>query len=485
MKKLKDMSLGLKLFLFLLIVLAFSLALATVVQETRSAETAEMLVDRLLEMSRNFIAASIDEQKETALAIARRYARDEQVVAAFLQNDRNALQRIVAPLYHSLNQNNAVTVFEFGDAHGVVFFRGHRPDQFGDDKSSAPSIRMALGGKESSGFAFGKSGLAIRGFAPIFHGNSVVGTLQVGFNLDRAMLSRLSVLVGDIAFFEKDTLVQTTSESEADEVGTRKQSGIYARLTSGEPNVLVDDGGLLSVYLPMPAPEGDAVQGMFRVNQDVSFVVRRRRENVLFTAALFALILSAVAVLVLFAVRYINRSFKNIIGLAERAQNGDLAIAREDFHYEAKDELGRMADALAEMVAKQRVAMRAISAVSEKLGTASEEFAAVAEETNRGAGESRAGVEDVASRMEILAAVSEEQAASSEEIASAVRHIASKAGESASSASAARGRMAEVASAAERVAQGSEELAELSAQLRKLTGAFTFERGSLTKELSR
>ncbi len=124
--------------------------------------------------------------------------------------------------------------------------------------------------------------------------------------------------------------------------------------------------------------------------------------------------------------RWIVKPLRRVVHLAKRVQEGDLTIARGEFGISARDELGEMADALAEMVARQRESIRSIAAAAEKLGNRAEDFSAVAEETNAGVEESRAGVEDVSSQMESLAAASQEINASVEEVASGAQSSAQK-----------------------------------------------------------
>ncbi|NLD97148.1 MAG: methyl-accepting chemotaxis protein [Synergistaceae bacterium] len=141
------------------------------------------------------------------------------------------------------------------------------------------------------------------------------------------------------------------------------------------------------------------------------------------------IVLAAVVLALLFGLFIASRisaPLRTVVELAGRASNGDLTIGREEFGIATRDELGIMADALAEMVAKQREAMRSIAASAEKLGSNAEEFAALAEESNAGVEESRAGVDDVSSQMESLAASSEEINASVEEVASGAQSSAQK-----------------------------------------------------------
>ncbi|MDI9388422.1 MAG: methyl-accepting chemotaxis protein [Synergistota bacterium] len=124
--------------------------------------------------------------------------------------------------------------------------------------------------------------------------------------------------------------------------------------------------------------------------------------------------------------RWIAKPLRRVAELAQQAGGGDLAIERGEFGISTHDELGEMADALHEMIVKQREAMRAIAGASEKLGGVAEEFSALAEESNAGVEESRAGVDDVSSQMESLAASAQEITASVEEVASGAQSTAQK-----------------------------------------------------------
>ncbi len=146
--------------------------------------------------------------------------------------------------------------------------------------------------------------------------------------------------------------------------------------------------------------------------------------TVILGAILFAILFGAIVAFLM--TRSLTTPLKTVVGLAGRASGGDLTIRRDEFGINTRDELGLMADALAEMVAKQRDAMRSIAAAAEKLGNNAEDFSALAEESNAGVEESRAGVDDVSSQMESLAAASQEINASVEEVASGAQSSAQK-----------------------------------------------------------
>jgi len=76
----------------------------------------------------------------------------------------------------------------------------------------------------------------------------------------------------------------------------------------------------------------------------------------------------------------ITRPVRTVQSLAERAKSGDLTILRSDFNIKTKDELGRMADALADMIQVQRHMVRDLKEKAVGLSALSEETAASTEE---------------------------------------------------------------------------------------------------------
>ena len=128
----------------------------------------------------------------------------------------------------------------------------------------------------------------------------------------------------------------------------------------------------------------------------------------------------------LFIAKRISNPLGAIMKLIERARDGDLTMDKDEFGTTTGDEIGQMAKAFFEMIAKQRGAVRAIATASEKLGSTAEDFSALAEEANAGVEESRAGADDVSSQMEGLSATAEEITASVEEVASGAQAAAQK-----------------------------------------------------------
>ena len=95
-------------------------------------------------------------------------------------------------------------------------------------------------------------------------------------------------------------------------------------------------------------------------------------------STVFAVVLGAAIAFIM--TRSLTRPLRRVTVLAEMARGGDLTIEREDFQINTRDELGTMADALADMVREQREMVRVMRDKSVHLSALSEENAASTEE---------------------------------------------------------------------------------------------------------
>lgn len=152
---------------------------------------------------------------------------------------------------------------------------------------------------------------------------------------------------------------------------------------------------------------------------------------------LFFSIFAAVAVGVVVAVvitKMITGPLKNAVALAERAGNGDLTIRREDFQYDASDEIGNLADSLAHMVVNQADAVREIVTAAGEITKGAETLAALSQETNASVEEVRSSLEQVSSISESNSAALEESNAMVEEVAAGAQAAAKASAEGGSAA---------------------------------------------------
>nr|MCR5347794.1 HAMP domain-containing protein [Fretibacterium sp.] len=142
------------------------------------------------------------------------------------------------------------------------------------------------------------------------------------------------------------------------------------------------------------------------------------------SAILLLIALAAVAIVVglgiaLLIAGAIRRPLSRVVELTYNARDGDVSITRDDFHYEGRDELGDLGDALSEMFASLRTAISAIrdnaNASTEKAATMHEDAAA----NLAGADSVRKAVNEAVKLMESNSSSLQESNAGTEEMSAA------------------------------------------------------------------
>ncbi len=157
------------------------------------------------------------------------------------------------------------------------------------------------------------------------------------------------------------------------------------------------------------------------------------------TGLLFITVLLAAAGLVLISAAvwiiagWIVKPVKRVAELAERAKMGDLTISREEFDIRSRDELGIMADSLANMISAQAETVLEIQKVAMVISSTSENLAALSQETNASMEEVRSHLSEAANLSESNAASIEEGTAGIEEVAGGAQAMAKAAVEGAAS----------------------------------------------------
>ncbi|PJZ70717.1 stage II sporulation protein E [Leptospira perolatii] len=102
-----------------------------------------------------------------------------------------------------------LSIFEILDTKGKVFYRFHRPKDFGDDKSGQKIVMEALNGRVASTLEIGHSGLGLRVTSPLNNG----GLILVGQVVDEKFLHSITGEDVHMAIFEKGKLVSSSDRT--------------------------------------------------------------------------------------------------------------------------------------------------------------------------------------------------------------------------------------------------------------------------------
>gem|GEM_PF-871905 len=365
-----------KLFSSLTAFALFPLIIAIVVLLFNSTKGVTYLIDSDIKKTSNAIERYFEQIASEYLVVAQVFAENKEFITSLKEKDRSQLEVQVAEVYSNLTRTHHLKVFEFGDEKGIVFFRGHQPDKFGDDKSGLHSIQEALKGNSVAGFEFGKSGLAVRSFVPIKDGNKIIGTMQIGSD-DSFLINLKETLDVDLSLYDKESiLIKTTNEESQDELGQAiSDKTIFERVSTGEQVTNSIDKGIIHTYLPIYDPTKSNVIGMVEIKKDISFISQLGEESYLLSLVLILGTLVGAIIFSLMISRSITKPIAHLGQFMDQISMGNLNVQLEGKYKE--DELG----ILAKQTLKMSQDLRSIIA---QVATTSEQVAAISEELSYG-----------------------------------------------------------------------------------------------------
>ena len=146
--------------------------------------------------------ASLARAGATATAEAQIIGRQIPVVEAIAAGNKDALVRLLQDTHAYLKAQTGVSVFGIQSADLRTIVRLHDLGRDGEDVSaSRPMVVTANRSRQDqTGIEFGTSGLlALRGVVPVMKGGTLVGTAEIGFELEPLLRSVKAASGADIA----------------------------------------------------------------------------------------------------------------------------------------------------------------------------------------------------------------------------------------------------------------------------------------------
>lgn len=343
-------------------------------------------------------AAVAQIQQETARvsALAELYSEQELVRQILQAANREQMQDVGSVLFDKVAAEHGLTHFEIGDANGVVLFRGHQPEKFGDDKSAVSAIQQALDGERLSGFEYGASGLALRAFVPIKDHNRVIGTLQIG--VGDAFITNLQQLFPAVQMHLVNASNEVILSSTEALVGQHwaKEMALSEQVER-EKN---SDSKFFESYLPMLDPTQTERVGTFIIVKDIAAL-----QSTMFAMINISMVILFVTIVcaVIIALLYSRTLTKPIIRTAQMMHTlskGDLTERVEE--HKRQDEIGQLMTDMRDM---QQTLHQTISGVVRASHIVSSESTVLAQSTQ----EVSSGAEEIAQTMETLSRGIEKQ----------------------------------------------------------------------------
>jgi PAS domain S-box-containing protein len=147
----------------------------------------------------------VKEKGNQAMSLAAVTAENRQVQIYLAEKDRQALVKLLMPIYVELRMDFDIAQFHLHLPGAVSFLRLHLLERFGDDMSGyRKTIMDALHtGRPAGGLEKGVTGFGIRGVAPVFLYEKNVGSVEIGHSFDTSLLERIYEKWGvDLALYE-------------------------------------------------------------------------------------------------------------------------------------------------------------------------------------------------------------------------------------------------------------------------------------------
>ncbi len=262
------------------------------------------------------------------LGMASVIAEDREVKKFMADRKREDLDAYSAPIFRVLKERFGVEQFHFHIPPGRSFLRLHRESKQGEMMAYRRTIMEAMKtGSGVSGLEWGRTGLGIRGVAPIFRGGRLLGSVEIGHPFDTQFLGDLKREWGaDFAIYEK--------RGKGDYVplaGTARKcmNGFTARYLQGlkgpEPRIFVAPEGCSDRAIllgPLKDYYGDVV-AVVLISVDRSGIVKRlqERRNLMLFIALSGIFVSF-GLTWLVAVRFVKPIREIVIEAREIASEG-------------------------------------------------------------------------------------------------------------------------------------------------------------------
>ena len=412
---LKNLTIKTKLFAWLILISIIPVIIASYASFTLDRKSFDniaeiqrtQVVDKLVGTTKYYFTLKENE----AMNLVKIYVKNQDIITAFNNKDRTKLDEIISPIYTSLNEQNGVTVFEFGDDKGIVFTRGHHPGKFDDDKSQNQSIKSALNGNEVKGFEFGKSGLAVRAFIPIKYNERIIGTLQTGFNMNDIMLEDLKNLIqGNVSLYQADILIQSSDKDKQKIIGQDlADKSIFDRVSDGE-TVKIKNNENIDIYYPLYDPTHQKVQGMINISQDLSMINKLQNNSLTILVVICLITVVTASIISLIITRSITKPLNKLSIAVKNIASGDLTTR---VHHENNDEIS--------------IVINDLNDTTEKLEELIVDIVDFSNEVMVSADEISSGNKDIFRRTEIQSTSIEETSSSIEEFTGTVKQNADNA----------------------------------------------------------
>lgn len=312
----------------------------------------------------------MDLQGRWAVSLAATYAKNPQVAAALAGRDRLRLIELCYPSYLSMKERYKISQFNFHILPPRNFIRLQRLYEFGDALDYRQTIIDAVSQKqEVAGIEKGRTGYGMRGVVPVNFDGEIVGTLEIGFDLGKALVDGIKRQFGIEASFlfpNENATVFTSAFTTFDGGFERSGPEYEEAFKGGAARFLTREiSGLPYAVLVRSVRDYKGTKfalAEFCVDRSRTLGVMHRYGWLMMEIGLFGLLLSVAGIYLLSL--YFTRPIGKMVEFAEKIASGETARALDS---NPSGELRVLAEALDNMAASLETSQEQVRNYTENL----------------------------------------------------------------------------------------------------------------------
>ena len=278
-------------------------------------------------------------------------SKNPLLVSAIQSNDREQMIKCIEELIPKFS-SKLVTLT---DSKGIVVYRQHTPEKWGDDVSNNLDIKSALAGSSVFGVIKGSAvPIAARSAVPIYNQNkNMIAIISIGYRLDAPELldKYKSIFNLDFTIFKDDLRINTTLKVDGKRaVGTKLKPEIAKIVLQERKNYSgkVDVLGVerLVYYQPILGLDGKVLGILFAGDTDDA-AVAQRNESIIFSGVCSLSGIAIISFLLFITInKLVTKPLKQALAAANSIANGKLDV---DLESNDADEVGMLLQAMKQM----------------------------------------------------------------------------------------------------------------------------------------
>lgn len=333
--------------------------------------------DKYAKAATEEIFSKIESEQEKAKIIVETILRNEEIVRAFAEGDRDRLIALVMPYHEIYSREAGLSQIHFHTADVKSYLRTSNLQRYGDDLSGFRSdiLEVKRTRKPVFSTSIGVMGPQIRYVAPVIYRGEYVGSVEANINLTEGFARKLR---GDtivrVFVDEKGNKIDLMAKSRPDLEDFTNVFDVNELIQKGTTQSFVK-GGYAYVAIPIRSFEGNVFAGIFgRIS--VEEVTAFERNSLVIQMGV-SLAISLVFVVLSFMTGFtLDKSIARLSEKIRTVEQGDLTV---DFEAKGRNEVAVIGKSIGKVIDSLKNSIRDIHNYSQSVEKISEDLKDAAE----------------------------------------------------------------------------------------------------------